>query len=181
MKRQGFADLTLEGDPTGLDFIELFASKQNEESQFYCNCKDNSAFWYHWRWLQRWKQLYANPRFSQLLRVLVKVAIDRAGLVLVVPEGKKWESKGAKWKEVLERRTISKSILPDLPMYSQDGSEEILPKPSWRSCLYLLDGDTKPVRMEELDQEEVQWVTRQNRGWGKAKMLSKLPDQPEVK
>ena len=35
--------------------------------------------------------------------------------------------------------------------------------------------------MEELDQEEVQWVTRQNRGWGKAKTLSKFPDHPEVK
>ena len=74
-----------------------------------------------------------------------------------------------------------KIILPDLPMYSQDGSEEILLKPSWRTCLYLLDGDTKPVPMEELDQEEVQSVTRQNRGWGKAKMLSKFPDHPEVK
>ena len=28
--------------------------------------------------------------------------------------------------------------------------------------------------------EEVQWVTRQNRGWEKAKMLSKFPDHPEV-
>ena len=35
--------------------------------------------------------------------------------------------------------------------------------------------------MEELDQEEVQWVTRQKRGWGKAKMLSKFTDHPEVK
>ena len=66
-------------------------------------------------------------------------------------------------------------------MYSQDGSEENFPKPSWRTCLYLLDGDTKPVPMEELDEEEVQWVTRQNRGWGKAKMLSKFLDHPEVK
>ena len=109
------------------------------------------------------------------------MAIDRARLVLVVPEGNKWEGKGAKWKELLEILTISKIILPDLPMYSQDESEEILPKPSWRTCSYLLDGDTKPVPMEELDQEEVQWVTRQNRGWGKAKMLSKFPDHPEVK
>ena len=163
MKRQGFADSSLEGDPTGSDFIELFASKQNAESQFYCNRQEKSAFLYHSGWLQRWKQLYANPRFSQLLRVLVNVAIDRARLVLVVPEGEKWESKGAKWKELLETLTILKIILPDLPMYSQDGSDEILPKPSWRTCLYLLDGDTKPVPMEELDQEEVQWVTRQKR------------------
>ena len=47
MKRQGFADSSLEGDPTGSVFIELFASKQNADSQFYCNYKDNSAFWYH--------------------------------------------------------------------------------------------------------------------------------------
>ena len=153
MKRQGFADLSLEGDPTGSDFIGLFAPEQNADSQFYCNCKDNSAFWYHCGWVQRWKQLYANPRFSQLLRVLVKVAIDRARLVLVVPEGKEWEITGTKWKKLLKRLTISKIILPDLPMYSQDGSEEILPKPSWRTCLYLLDGDTKPVPMEELGQD----------------------------
>ena len=181
MKRKGFADLSLEGDPTASDFIELFASKQNADSQFYCNGKDNSAFWYHRGWLQRWKRLDTNPRFSQRLRVVVKVARDRAGLVLVLPEGKKWESKGTKWKELLERLTVSKIILPDLPMYSQDGSEEIFPKPCWRTCLYLLDGDTKPVPTEELDQEEVQWVTRQNRVWGKAKMLSEFPDHPEVK
>ena len=129
----------------------------------------------------RWKQLYANSRFCQLLRVLVKVAIDRARLVLIVPEGKKWRSKGTKWKELLERLSVSKIILPDLPMYSQDGSEETLRKPAWRTCLYLLDGDTKPILMEELNQGEVQWVTRQSRGWRKAKMLSKLSDHPEVK
>ena len=99
----------------------------------------------------------------------------------MVPEGKKWESKGTKWKELLERRTISKIILPHLQMYSQDGSEEILPKPSWRTCPYLLDGDTKPAPMEDLDQEEVQWVTRQNPGSGKAKMLRKFPDHHQVK
>ena len=128
----------------------------------------------NWGWLQRWKQLYANPRFSQLLRDLVKVAIDRARLVLVVTEGTKWESKGAKWKELLERLTISKIMLRDLPMYSQDRSEEILPKLSWRTCLYPLVGDTKPVPIEELDQEEVQWVTRQNRGW-KSKDAKQIP------
>ena len=41
--------------------------------------------------------------------------------------------------------------------------------------------DTKPVPMEELHQEEVQWVRRQNRGWGKAKKPSKIPDHREVK
>ena len=64
MKRRGFADSSLEGDPTALDFIELFASKQKTDSQCYCSRKDNSAFWYHWGWLQSWKQLYANPRCS---------------------------------------------------------------------------------------------------------------------
>ena len=86
-----------------------------------------------------------------------------------------------KWEELLERLNVSKIILADLPIYSQDGSEEILPKPSWRTCLYLLDGDTKPVPREELDKEEVQWVTRQNRGCRKAKMLSQFADHPEVK
>ena len=45
LKRKGFADLSLEEDPTGSDFIELFALKQHADSQFYCNRKDNSAFW----------------------------------------------------------------------------------------------------------------------------------------
>ena len=44
MKRKRSADSSLEGDPTGSDFIELFASKQTADSQFYCNCKNNSAF-----------------------------------------------------------------------------------------------------------------------------------------
>ena len=61
------------------------------------------------------------------------------------------------------------------------GVTKFHPKPSWRTCLHLLDRDTKPVRMEELDQEEVQSVTRQNRGCTKANMLSKSPDHPKVK
>ena len=181
MKTKGFADLSFEGDPTSLDFIELFASKRSADSQFYCNRKDNSVFWYHWGWLQRWTQLYENPRFSQLLSVLAKVAINRAHLILVVPEGNKWESKGAKWKEIIERLTFSKIILPNLPMYSQDGTDKILPKASWRTCLYLLDGDSTDVPKKELNQEEVPRVTRQNPGWEKAKMRSKFPDYPEVK
>ena len=40
MKRNGFANLSVEGDPTGLYFIELYASKQNADGQFYCNRKD---------------------------------------------------------------------------------------------------------------------------------------------
>ena len=61
MKRQGFADLSLEGHPTGSDFIELFASKQNADSQLYCNRKDNSAFRYHWGWLQSCTQIQGSP------------------------------------------------------------------------------------------------------------------------
>ena len=45
VKRQGFADLFLEGDPTGSDFVELFGSVQNADSQVYCNRKDNASFW----------------------------------------------------------------------------------------------------------------------------------------
>ena len=78
----------------------------------------------------------------------------------------------------MERTPRKTDYLEDHPTrpadVQQDGSEEILPKPSWRTCLYLMDGDTKHVSMEELDQEEAQWVTRQNRGCEKAKMLSKI-------
>ena len=68
MKRQGFAGLSLEGDRTGSDFIELFASKWNADSQFYYNCKGNSASWYHWSPATKVEAAVHNPKVLPTLK-----------------------------------------------------------------------------------------------------------------
>ena len=44
MKRQGFADSSLEEDPTGSDFIELFASKQHQTHNFTATARTTPPF-----------------------------------------------------------------------------------------------------------------------------------------
>ena len=72
--------------------------------------------------------LYANPPFSKILHTLVKVYVDQATVALVIPEGKKWEEKKKLWGPILERLTVTRLLLPDVPLYRPNPKEEVLPK-----------------------------------------------------
>ena len=129
--------LNIKGDPCGDDFIKLFANHVNADGELYCWRQGNSAWWYSWRDLGRWKYLYANPPFSQMEKVLTKVALEGARVILVVPEEGKWMKKA--WRELLTKLTITQVRLPDVPMYKVDYGVELLPAAKWRTNLCLVD------------------------------------------
>ena len=96
-KRDAFRELGLNPNTCNGDFVELFASKENADAEYFCTPKTNNTWWYDWGKLGTWKMLYANPPFSKILHTLVKVYVDQATVALVIPEGKKWEEKEKLW------------------------------------------------------------------------------------
>ena len=68
--------------------VELFGSKEQHMMQLYCSRYLNNAYPFYWRSMGF---CYANPPFSQLAKVLTKIALERARVVLCTPE---WGSTG---------------------------------------------------------------------------------------
>ena len=92
-KRDAFRELGLNPNTCNGDFVELFASKENADAEYFCTPKTNHTWWYDWGKLGAWKMLYANSPFSKILHTLVKVYVDQATVALVIPEGKKYRKK----------------------------------------------------------------------------------------
>ena len=116
-KRDAFRELGLNLNTCNGDFVELFASKENTDAEYFCTPKTNNTWWYDWGKLGAWKMLYASPPFSKVLHTLVKVYVDQATVPLVISEGKKWEEEAKLWEPLLERLTVTKLLLPDVPLY----------------------------------------------------------------
>ena len=62
--------------------VELFASKEQHMMQLYCSRYLNNAYRFYWRSMGL---CYANPPFSQLAKVLTKIALIGARVVLCTP------------------------------------------------------------------------------------------------
>ena len=101
-KREAFRELGVNPNTCNSDFVELFASKQNADAEYFCTPKTDNTWWYDWGKLGAWKMLYANPPFSKILHTLVKVHVDQATVSLVIPEGKRWEEEEKLWGPILE-------------------------------------------------------------------------------
>ena len=95
---------------------------------------------------------YANPPFSQVAKVLTKIALEGARVVLCTPEwGSTWEH--AYWRRLQDRMTLGKTGLPNGPIYVFDDSQETMPAPEWGSLLSIVDGSLNPVPVCDLDKE----------------------------
>ena len=94
------------------------------------------------------------PLSQKILHTLVKVYVDQATVALVIPEGKKWEEKEKLWGPILETLTVTKLLLPDVPLYRLNPKEEVLSKPCWQTAMYLVSGkDVSPNPMENVSEE----------------------------
>ena len=58
--------------------VELFASKEHHVMQLYCSRYLNNAYHFYWRSMGL---CYANSSFSQVAKVLTKIAVDKARVV----------------------------------------------------------------------------------------------------
>ena len=93
--------------------VELFASKEQHLMQLYCSRNLNNAYRLHWKSMGL---CYANPPFSQLAKVITKIALEGARVVLCTPD---WGTTGehAYWRRLLDRMTVGRTELPNGPIY----------------------------------------------------------------
>ena len=104
---------------------------------------------------------YGNPRFSELGKVLTKMALERSRMVLCSPN---WGAHGGNeyWRTLLNRLTISSVRLPDEAMYVPLGRKTPIGKPGWGSMLSVVDKGLTSIPLEDLNSTPVQTIQRES-------------------
>ena len=106
---------------------------------------------------------YANPPFSQLAKMLTKIALERARVVLCTPDmGTTGEH--AHWGRLLDRMTVGRTELPNGPVHIPEDTQETMPASEWGSFLSIVDGSPNPVPVTDLDQVVLKELMAENRG-----------------
>ena len=116
--------------------VELFASDKQHVLDLYCSKGKNCSYKFC---CPSFGMAYGNPSFSELGKVLTKVALERSRMVLCSPD---WGAHGGNeyWQNLLDRRTISSVRLPDEAIYVPLGRKTPIGKPGWGSMLGVVDG-----------------------------------------
>jgi hypothetical protein len=143
----------------------LFASRANRTHELFCS-RENSAWWYNWGSLTERVPWWANPPFSKLQHVIVKVILEQANLVLVTPDWTGGEHE--KWRTLLDRITTKRAEFPSqegigITYHLDDGKE--MPDPKWGTMVSLVDGKVNQVAIETLPTESVEHVHRLSKGF----------------
>ena len=140
--------------------VELFASKEQHMMQLYCSRYLNNAYRFYWRSMGL---CYANPRFSELAKVLTKIALEGARVVLCSTD---WGSTGehAYWRRLLDRMTGGRTELPNGLIYVPEDTQETMSAPEWGSFLSIVDGSLNPIPASDLDQVVLKELMAENGG-----------------
>ena len=122
---------------------------------------------------------YGNPRFSELGKVLTKVALERSRMVLCSPD---WGAHGRNeyWRNLLDRLTISSVRLPDEAIYVPLGRKTPIGKPGWGSMLSVLDRGLTSIPWEDLDPTLVQAIQRESDGLALGDLKDRLQPQDAI-
>ena len=107
---------------------------------------------------------YGHPRFSELGKVLTKVALERSRMLLCSPD---WGTHGGNEyrRTPLDKLTLTSIKLPDDAIYVPLGRKTPIGKPGWGSMLSVVDGSLAPVLWEDLDPAMVQEIQRESSGY----------------
>ena len=105
--------------------VELFASNKQHVLDLYCSKGKNCSYKFCW---PSFRMAYGNPRFSELGKVLTKVALEGSRMVLCSLDlgahgGNEY------WRTLLDRLTISSVGLPDEAIYVPLGRKTPIGKP----------------------------------------------------
>ena len=127
--------------------------------QLYCSRHLNNAYIFYWRSMGL---CYANPRLSQLAKVLTKIALEESRVILCTPD---WGTTGqhAYWRRLMDRMTVGRTKLPNGPINVPEDSQETMPAPEWGSFLSIVDGSLNSVPVCDLDQLVVKELMAENR------------------
>ena len=82
---------------------------------------------------------YGRPRFSELGKVLTKVALERSRMVLCSPD---WRANAGNeyCRTLLDNLTLTSDQLPNDAIYVPLGRKTPIGKPGWGSMLSVVDG-----------------------------------------
>ena len=138
--------------------MELFARDKQHALDLYCSKGKKCSYKFYW---SSFRMAYGNPRFSELGKVLTKVALERSRMVLCSPD---WGAHGGNeyWRNLLDRLTISSVRLPDEAIYVPLGRKTPIGKPGWGSMLSVVDRGLTSTRWEDLDPTLVQAIQRES-------------------
>ena len=156
--------------------VELFASDKQDVLDRYCSQGKNCSYKFYW---PSFGMAYGNPRFSELGKVLTKVALERSRMVLCSPD------RGAHggneyWRNPLDRLTISSLRLPDEAIYVPLGRKTPTGKPGWGSMLSVVDGGLTCIRWENLDPTLVQAIQLESDGLALGDLKDRLRPQDAI-
>ena len=140
--------------------VELFASDKQHVLDLYCSRGKNCCYKFYWPSLG---MAYGNPRFSELRKVLTKVARERSRMVLCSPD---WGAHGGNeyCRTLLDRLTISSVRLPDAGIYVPLGRKTPIEKPGRGGMLSVVDRALSSIPWEDLETTVLQTIQRESDG-----------------
>ena len=149
--------------------VELFASDTQHILDLYCSTGQNCLYQFYWL---SFAMAYVNHRFSELGKVLTKVAFECSRMVLCSPD---WGAHGGNeyWRTLLEKLTLTSIQLPDDAIYVPLGRKTPIGKLGRGSMLSVVDGGFATVPWEDLDPAMVQEIQRESSNY----TLDVLKDQ----
>ena len=156
--------------------MELSARDKQHVLDLYCSKGKNCGYKFYW---PSFGMAYGNPRFSELGKVLTKVALECSRVVLCSPDrgahgGNKY------WQTLLDRLTISFVRLPDEARYVPLGGKTPFGKPRWGSMLSVVDGGLTSIPWEDLESTLVQAIQLQSDGIALGDLKDRLPPQDAI-
>ena len=156
--------------------VELFASDKQHVLDLYCSKRKNCSYKFYW---PSFGMAYRNPRFSELGKILTKVALERSRMVLCSPD---WGAHGANqyWRTLLDRLTISSVWVPDEAIYVPLGRKTPIGKPGWGSMLSVVDGGLTSIPWEDLDSTLVQAIQQESDGLGFGDLKDRIRPQDAI-
>ena len=156
--------------------VELFASDKQHVLDLYCSKGKNFSYKFYW---PSFGMAYQNPRFSELGKVLTKVAFERSRMVLCSPD---WGAHGGNeyWRTLLDRPTISSVRLRDEAIYVPLGRKTPIRKPRWGSMLSVVDGGPISIPSEDPDSTLVQAIQRERDGLTFGDLKDRLRPQDAI-
>ena len=118
---------------------------------------------------------YANAPFSLLAKVLTKIAYEGGRVVMCTPE---WgcSVKHAYWRQMLDRMTVGRVQLPDVPIYVPKDAHTAMQAPEWASFLSIVDGSLISVPLCDLYQVLLKEVMAENRGLTLSDLKKRSPE-----
>ena len=154
---QGLKELGYSGEDLN---VVLFASDVQHVLDLYCGKGKKCCYKFYWA---SFGTAYGNPRFSELGKVLTKVALERSRMVLCSPD------RGAHggneyWCTVLDKLTLTSIQLPEDTIDALLGRKKPIAKPGWGSMLSVVNGGLAAVPWEHLDPALVQKIQRESSG-----------------